>query len=1084
MKKIILLFITFLSVVTAQYSCKYSIRQEQENTIQEMGTVFNNAPDSIQTSVYWYWISDNISKEGVIKDLEAMKNVGINRAFIGNIGLAQNEVPYGDIKLFSDEWWDILHTALKKATELNIEIGIFNSPGWSQSGGPWIKPDQSMRFLKTYEIDIDGPTVLDTIIGDQNGDYFEHNKTLAFPWSITHDARVLNHNAVIEITQGESVDALFDDDLDSEYCFSADTDPIINIKTNELLTLRTIRIHTSEKYSKAKAEIIFKKNGLAVKSKIIEIDRTNSWLIVGFEPFAPIVETLPEIETNEFEIRFTDVNSDFVLKEIELTEQAMIERYPEKSLAKMYQSPLPYWDTYLWPKEYGNSPENDIKKQQILDISDFVDQKGRLRWNVPPGKWKILHTGMASTGVVNDPASPEGTGLEVDKMSKSHIKHHFDSFIGEIIQRIPQEDRKTWKVVVADSYERGGQNWTDDFVDRFSNKYGYDPIPFIPVLDGYVIENRDVSNRFLWDVRRMVADDLAYEYLGHLREICHENDLTIWLENYGHWGFPGEFLQYGGQSDEVAGEFWSEGELGNIENRAASSCAHIYGKRKVSAESFTCAGNLFSRVPSMMKKRGDKFFTEGINNTLLHVYIHQPEDSIKPGINAWFGNEFNRHNTWFEYMDVFTEYLKRCNYLLQQGLYVADFAYFIGEDAPKMTGVCDPPLPTGYSYDFINAEVILERLSVKDGRFVLPDGMSYKVLVLPRLETMRPNLLEKIYQLVEQGGIVVGSKPIYSPSLQDYPEADQQVDRIASELWTKDNSTNKLIQSIGKGKIIDGYEMNEILSLLKIEKDFHTSDSDSILYIHKKQKDIDIYFLSNQSESKTCFNGVFRVGNKKPQFWDPVTGELRNLSVYSTNPDQTVVSLELDKHQSGFVVFHEKSPTGKWGGDSENFKKPVMLHELAGPWKVKFDDDMRGPTEWLTFSELSDWRNNDSDSVKFYSGSARYQIDCHITEEKNAKIFFLSIGELNGIARIYINGELVGGIWTSPWRINITDQLVMGKNDIEVEVVNTWVNRLIGDSRLKDNLRETWCSVNPYTPDDELHVSGLIGPVNIFYIDE
>lgn len=228
MKKIILLFITFLSVVTAQYSCNYSIRQEQENTIQEMGTVFSNAPDSIQTSVYWYWISDNISKEGVIKDLEAMKNVGINRAFIGNIGLAQNEVPYGNIKMFSDEWWDILHTALKKATELNIEIGIFNSPGWSQSGGPWIKPDQSMRFLKSYEIDIDGPAVTDTIIGDQNDDYFEHNKTLAFPWNRENYNRILNHNAVIEITEEESVDALFDDDLDSEYCFSANTDPIIN----------------------------------------------------------------------------------------------------------------------------------------------------------------------------------------------------------------------------------------------------------------------------------------------------------------------------------------------------------------------------------------------------------------------------------------------------------------------------------------------------------------------------------------------------------------------------------------------------------------------------------------------------------------------------------------------------------------------------------------------------------------------------------------------------------------------------------------------------------------------------------------
>ena len=438
----------------------------------------------------------------------------------------------------------------------------------------------------------------------------------------------------------------------------------------------------------------------------------------------------------------------------------------------MFQTPLPYWNSYMWPVQ----PELEDKSLAIdplnvLDLTDKISADGILSWDVPEGDWVIIDAGMTTTGVVNEPATPEGTGLEADKMSKKHIAYHFDSFLGEILRKIPPEDRKSWKVVVEDSYERGGQNWTDGFIEDFTATYGYDPVPYIPVLRGYVVGTRAISDRFLWDLRRLVADKIARDYVGGLREISHKNGLTTWLENYGHWGFPAEFLQYGGQSDEVGGEFWSEGDLGNIENRAASSCAHIYGKRKVSAESFTCGGAPFSRYPGMMKQRGDRFFCEGINNTLLHVFIHQPGD-IPPGVNAWFGNEFNRLNTWFSQMDTFISYLKRANFMLQQGTYQADVAYYIGEDVPKMTGICDPPLPSGYSFDYINSEVIMNRMSVKDGKLTLPDGMSYRILVLPRLNSMRPELLRKITELVKHGGIILGPAPNRSPSLQNYPDCD------------------------------------------------------------------------------------------------------------------------------------------------------------------------------------------------------------------------------------------------------------------------------------------------------------------------
>mgnify|MGYP001529439862 FL=1 len=339
-----------------------------------------------------------------------------------------------------------------------------------------------------------------------------------------------------------------------------------------------------------------------------------------------------------------------------------------------------------------------------------------------------------------------------------------------------------------------------------------------------------MSDRFLWDLRRLVADLVAYEYVGGLKEISNKHGLTTWLENYGHWGFPSEFLLYGGQSDEVAGEYWSEGTLGDIENRAASSCGHIYGKSKIWAESCTAAGNPFGRYPYVMKQRVDRFFTEGINASLLHLVIHQLDTPEEPGLAAWFGNEFNRKNTWFEQLDLFTDYLRRCNYVLQQGRYVADAAYFIGEDAPKMTGECNPPLPEGYSFDYINADILKNHAKVKDGRLVLDSGMEYSVLVLPNQDTMRPEMLKCIEKFVKDGLTVVGPAPVRSPSLEGYPQADAAVREIASTMWTDGAKVTEL----GKGRVFaSGTTMQEVFDAINLRPDLSVPAGEQMpLFIH------------------------------------------------------------------------------------------------------------------------------------------------------------------------------------------------------------------------------------------------------------
>jgi len=1045
------------------------------NTLEK---VFVEAPDSIQTSVYWYWISDNLSKEGVINDLHAMKKVGINRAFIGNIGL--DDLPgggYGKVKIFTDEWWDILHTALKTATELGIDIGIFNSPGWSQSGGPWVKPDQAMRYLAAADTLVKGPAKFTGRLPTPSGD-FQRLKTLAFrtPKDYGKSLADLHPNATADFA-GQPLGNLFDKDRHTEVALPS-AKSMVTVSVDSLFTARSLTIYPARRNMGFDVTLEAMRNGAFEPVKSFRLDRTNNALNVGFEPYAPVVVSFDAVVSNAFRLVFDKTAGNAGIAEVELSATPRVERFKEKSLVRMHPTPLPYWHDYQWERQA--EPEDalfTVSPSDVKDITPQVSATGELTWDVPEGSWAILQTGMLPTGVTNAPASPEGTGLEVDKMNHEHVLRHFDAFLGEILRRIPEADRKTFKVAVQDSYETGGQNWTDGFEDKFKKAFGYDPTPYIPVFYGHVVGSQDQSDRFLWDVRRFVADKVAYEYVGGLRDVSHKHGLTIWLENYGHWGFPGEFLQYGGQSDEIGGEFWSEGELGDIENRAASSAAHIYGKRKVSAESFTAAGNTFGRYPAMFKQRGDRFFAEGINNTLLHVYILQPYEDKKPGVNAWFGNEFNRFNTWYYDMDLFVDYLKRSNFLLQQGRYVADVAYFIGEDAPKMTGIQDPPLPKGYSFDYINAEVILNRISMKDGRFTLPDGLSYRVLVLPQLETVRPEVLRKIEQLVKDGGIVLGPRPLRSPSLADYGRADEEVRALADKLWGDTDGSQQQAHVYGKGLVLQGMTLQEALKRADVLPDVQLAESDPAVFIHRTLPDGDIYFVSNQSDGKIQINPTFRISGKQPELWDAVHGTLRDLPEFDDTGSGTTVPLELDSYESAFIVFRKKASDTSTDA-TKNFPVPEWVIPLEGAWQVEF----RRPDSTsftMQMDTLTDWSLSADTAVAHFSGEAWYRKELpSIAVSEGARIY-VNLGSLVALAKVKVNGQDVGGVWTPPYRLDITSAWKEGNNTIEVKVVNTWANRLIGDQKLPPEKRSTWTLVNPYTANSPLHPAGLTGPVTL-----
>ena len=1016
-------------------------------SISRIRTNFCCIPDSQKLAVYWYWIAGNMSKEGVVKDLQAMKKVGINRVQIGMIGEGQG-TPTGPVKALSDEWWKILHQALKTAGDLNIEVGLFNCPGWSQSGGHWVKADQAMRFLEIVKDTVDGGKGM-TLNTTPDNKEARLVKVLAYP--------LVRGNAVF--TSSEDM---------------AKTNEI-HFRSSKKAVVRSLILHPAHESGISKAELFVETpHGCRSISKF-EIDRRNPSLQVGFDLYAPVAVSVPEIEGTDFKLVLERKGAVVSAK---LSDVPVVESYAEKTFAKMWQTPHPMWDAYLWRSQPEYPTDMMVQPSQVVDITDKIDANGCLHWTAPKGEYVILQARMVPTGITNSPAPKDITGYETDKMSKEHIRAHFNNYLGKILERIPASDRKTFKIVVEDSYETGGQNWTDNMVEDFKKAYGYDPVPFIPVFSGVVVGSEDLSDRFLWDVRRLIADEVSYNYVGGLREISHEHGLTTWLENYGHWGFPGEFLQYGGQSDEIAGEFWSFGTLGDIENRVASSCGHIYGKDKIWAESFTCGGPDFSQYPGQMKQRGDRFFAEGINSTLLHLYIQQPADDV-PGINAWFGNEFNRNNTWFSQMDVFGKYLKRCNYMLQQGTYVADVAYFIGEDAPKMTGIRTPEIPQGYSYDYVNAEVLMSS-SVKDGKLRLKSGMEYRVLVLPQMRTMRPELLGKIVELVGAGLTILGPAPEKSPSLKDYPKADLTVKEMADKLWQLSNRPFAQKTAYGKGFVYKDASLEQVLADGNEIPDFVTNQADlPVLFLHRHLEDAEIYFISNQSDRPVKFDGAFRVVGMRPELWNPLEANIRFLPEYTMQGRQTHIPIELDGYESAFVVFRKNSENEVTGA---NYPEGKLLLSIDQPWKVSFQTGRGGPQEPVTFKALTDWTENENPAIKYFSGTAVYKNQFKISKIPQQPVY-IEFGKVMVMAKVRINGKEAGGLWTPPYKLEVSSLLKKGNNEIEVEVVNCWRNRIIGEKKKAVASPFTKQSTSYLKADTELQPSGLTGEVKLKLYD-
>jgi hypothetical protein len=743
------------------------------------------------------------------------------------------------------------------------------------------------------------------------------------------------------------------------------------------------------------------------------------------------------------------------------------------------------------PDLYGYAtqpiPEGQaISRADVMDLTSRMQPDGTLDWTPPPGEWVVLRFGYSLLGVTNHPATKEATGLEVDKLDRRYVKDYFEKYLDSYKETVGPElmGKRGIQYVINDSWEAGSQNWTDNMIAQFTKLRGYSPIPWMPVLAGYIVESSEASDRFLWDLRKTIADLIAEEHYGQLETTLHE-----W--HMGHYGeshevsraFPADGMEVKKMNEIPMSAMWTQipgvfrEQYGyNADDRESASVAHIYGQKLVAAESMTAAAGPWAWSPATLKPTADQEFLNGINRIVVHESAHQPLVGKAPGLTLGpFGQWFNRNETWADEAVAWMEYLARTSFMLQQGRFSADILYFYGEDS-NLTAIFSktaPDLPAGYGFDYVNADALIHEFNVTDGRITTRSGMSYRLLGLdPYAKHMSLPVLKAIRALVEQGATLAGAKPIDDPSLAD----DQnEFQRIATELFGDGTGTH----NVGQGKVYAGQSVADALAAMHVAPDFaftRSGGSTRLEFVHRKLPGSDIYFVNNRGDQNVAADATFRITGKEPELWYAETGKSKPASFTIAN-GATTVPLKLEPWGTVFVVFTKPA---KQASRTLPDEKRSELLAVEGPWNVAFQPD-RGAPPSVTLDKLISWPESEDKGVKYFSGTATYTktIDAKPEWFGKGKRLWLDLGEVRNLAQVEVNGKPLGIVWHPPFQVDLTDAMKPGSNQLVVKVTNAWVNRLIGDQQPDAATKYTFTVVKPYKADSPLQPSGLIGPVTI-----
>lgn len=1119
-------------------------------------------PDGAWPWVYWFVSDGNLTKEGITADFEAMKRVGIHGILYMEV---DQFVPKGPARFLSPLWTEMMEHAMQEATRLGITMNMNNDGGWCGSGGPWITPELSMQMVVYSEITLAGPQKFAGKLPRPwtVKDYYQDIAVLAFPCP---EGSPLMAECHPTMTYGP-------DSTPFDFAPLLDGNPgtMVRIPLAPKGKPQFLNIEFPQPFT---AQALTVALDLWDARLICELqvsdDGQNYRTLRPFYAWYPVSSVnFPSVTARYFRIVVPAQGPYFYNQYREGFPLGLVELHADPRIDDIAAKSSWTWRHDDYHGEPAPPPQALLMRDQVIDLSTRMDAQGNLTWDVPKGKWTVVRYGHTSTGKDNHPSPLESRGLECDKLSKKAIEVQFEGLMGKLLADQSAVGGKAISMSHIDSWEVGSQNWTTGFREEFQKRCGYDLLTYFPVLTGRVVDSGDVSERFLWDLRRVVGDLLIENYAGHMRELCHQHGLTLSIEAYS--AGPLDEVPYGGVADVPMSEFWT-GQPTETWNKEMASSGHVYGHPVIAAESFTATpeNGKWQNHPYRLKALGDQALTEGINRFVFHRYSAQPWVNRAPGMTMGpYGIHYERTNTWFEQSRAWLSYLARCQTLLQSGRFVADIACLGTENSPNSFPRRDdmnPPIPPGYDFDDLPPAALLSA-SVRDGRLELPSGMSYRIVVLPAGRTMRPELLAKLKELVAAGLTVVGPRPAASPSLADYPHCDGEVQRMAAELWGECDGTNITNNVYGQGTVVWGRSLENVLKGLDTPPDFschQTAVGNEIRYIHRSVEGTEVYFVASAVPDGRRFLCTFRPKGMRPEFWWPDTGRTEPVTVYDEVRYGTQIPLRLDPQGSVFVVFRpEPSPdtqrivsirhdgaeisglapkpvpeiqlqdpacrvrinkAGEFTVESRlageyvmktaegrvlKAQVPALPSALAidGPWDLSFPKGLGAPDR-VILPHLISWSEHSNPGVKYFSGTATYRRQIEVPKALLApdRTLSLDLGRVAVIAQVRLNGHDLGILWKPPFCADVTEILRAGANDLAVNVVNLWVNRLIGDEQLPDDCEwqpqsggevlaryPDWLLENKprptrrvaftvwkhWTRNDPLMESGLLGPVRI-----
>ncbi len=1049
-----------------------------------LAAAFRNPPPAARPRVWWHWMNGNVTTTGIDADFAWMKRVGI--AGVQNFDAAFNTPQVVDKRLafLSPEWRDAFRHAVTQADRQGLEFAIAGSPGWSESGGPWVKPEQAMKKLVWSETLVDGGrpfagklpapplttgpfqdipgggTLMDGIVGAVPS-FYKDALVLAVRAS---PAEVAQPGLKPKVTASAAIDtaALTDGDRARtvDLTYEAGAESWVQFEYAQPQTMRAMTITAVGvtvgfgQYVNPEGRIEASDDGVAFR-KVADFTTGN----------APQRTTaFPAATARIFRAVFKPRQGQFPvaqrlhkLAELSFVGAPRVHRFEDKA----GWSAAPGLESAPTPASDGV-----VRASEVIDLTTRLRPDGALDWTPPSGQWLVLRLGYSLTGRQNHPASVEGTGLEVDKLNRQHVKAYVDAYLGEYEKTVGPGLMGARGVshMIIDSYEAGYQNWTDDMAARFKARRGYDLQPWAAALTGRIIDSAEATDAFLWDFRRTIGELMEDEHYGQISESLHARG----MKRYGEAQEDNRVMLADGMgakktADIPMGATWASATDKRVnydaDIRETAAVAHIYGQNIAAAESLTAAGNNYGYSPETLKPVADRMMSHGLNRFVIHTSVHQPVDRVGPGIGLGpFGQWFTRNETWAEQAGPWLDYLSRSSHLLQQGRFVADVVWFYGQDT-NITNIYNktlPALPDGFAYDLVNADALVNVLKPNAGRLTTASGMSYRLLVIdPSVRRFTLPVLRQIRDAVAAGVKVAGPRPLGSPSRADDAA---EFARLVDELW-------------GQGKVA----ADAASALVGVAPDFKPERPvEGVSFVHRALADGDLYFIVNGAAEPRSFEASFRVKGKAPELWRADTGETADLG-YRSAGDLTAVPLDLAANDAVFVMFRKPATAAQ---------RTVVRQErvettLGGPWTVRFQAGRGAPAQ-TTLPALTSWSDHADAGVRYFSGTGAYGLNLSVPAAWKAggRRVILDLGVVMALAEVTVGGKSVGVAWRPPFQVDITDAVRVGDNAVEIRVTNLWPNRMIGDKQ-PGATKITFATNDPFKADSPLLPSGLLGPVRV-----